>query len=205
MATLRSAISAIILMVTGACGGSTSTITEVTAPTQVRCATTLSAPPTLPHLSNQATITVQTTRECTWTASTDVNWVVLQPVSGQGQATIAAQVTANPDVRERAANVAVNDQQILLRQQPAPCAFTLSRTSARIGASGGRIVVQVRTAPACVWVTRSTEAWVVIVSGDRTGSGIAELSILRNTGSTRTAEVIIAGLRFIVTQTGATR
>jgi hypothetical protein len=207
MANARSAVAAaIVAALVSGCGGGTTATTELTGPTQVRCATTLSGPPALlPHAGTQSAITVHTTRDCAWTASADAAWLTLQPLAGQGEATIATSVAANPDIHERSANVVVNEQQLLLRQEAAPCTFTISPTSARLNARGGRVVVQVRTVSGCAWEIRSPEAWVRAVARNSTGSGIAELSAGRNTGGSRTAEVIIAGLRFILSQNGATR
>ena len=206
MANARSAVAAaIVAALVSGCGGGTTATTELTGPTQVRCATTLSGPAELlPHAGTQSAITVHTTRDCAWTANADATWLTLQPLAGQGEGTIATSVAANPDIHERSANVIVNEQQLLLRQEAAPCTFTISPTSARLNARGGTVVVRVRTVSGCAWTIRA-EAWVRAVARNSTGSGTAELSAGRNTGSSRTAEVTIAGLRFILFQSGATR
>jgi hypothetical protein len=84
------------------------------------------------------------------------------------------------------------------------CSYTISPTSASVGAGGGTGQVTVTTGSTCSWTTSNPVSWVTITSGaSGTGSGIVSYSFQTNTGTTsRTAGLTIAGITFTVTQAG---
>src|SRR5687768_2020663 len=77
-----------IFLITGGCGSSSSTIT---APgSSKRCEITLGTrASTLPASGGTGSVTVQTERECQWTATSQAAWLTLSGgTTGQGDGTI---------------------------------------------------------------------------------------------------------------------
>src|SRR5688500_8851321 len=70
--TFGTACAVGVAMLAVTCGGSTTTITELSGPDAVRCQTEVSAAPsTIPAAGNRVTLTVLAARECAWTASSE--------------------------------------------------------------------------------------------------------------------------------------
>src|SRR4051812_3649092 len=78
-----------------ACGASGTTVTTPTA--LAKCAVTTDAPAsTFPAGGGTAAITVNTERECQWTASPDGTWLkITAGTSGQGPGTVQVAAAAN--------------------------------------------------------------------------------------------------------------
>ncbi len=86
--------------------------------------------------------------------------------------------------------------------QPAVCTFGLSSTSLMFSAGSGSSSVTVNTGTECGWTTSSGSSWAA-VSGGRTGTGTAVVSVPANTGGERVATISIAGKTVTVTQKAA--
>ncbi len=87
--------------------------------------------------------------------------------------------------------------------QPTPsCTFSLSSTSAAVGAEGGTVSVAVATQSGCGWTAASGTAWVTIASGTAgTGPGTVVVAVEANPGGTpRSATLTVAGLTVSVSQ-----
>lgn len=86
---------------------------------------------------------------------------------------------------------------------PLPCSFTLSPTSASIGADGGTGVVTVTTRSDCQWNATSAWGWITIASAATgTGPGSISYAVAPNTGDARTGTVTISGVAFSIAQEG---
>ena len=186
-----------------ACGGTT--VTELGGPGPARCLTSFSTPaPTLPPDGGSVRVTVSAERECAWSARGDGSWIQVSPTSGQGEAAITITVSENPDARPRSADLVVNDQRLIVRQDPAPCVFSLGAASQNVGAGGGRVAVAVSTLNGCGWSASSPVPWAHVLSSGGNGSGSAELAVDANTGSARSAQLSIAGEAFTIAQSAFT-
>src|SRR5687768_8069339 len=95
----RSCGSIVLFCVAAGCGGS-SVITTPSAPSPVRCTVTVSTNNSTVGASGGANfLKIATERECSWTASADVAWIMLTgPRDGIGPADIPFTVAPNPNV-----------------------------------------------------------------------------------------------------------
>jgi hypothetical protein len=124
--------------------------------------------------------------------------------SGQGEASIPYTVAPNPAPSARAGAIVVGSQSVAVSQAAAPCVFTLSRVGDAVGATGGRLAVDVATLNGCGWTSASPVSWIVVGPGQSgSASGTVGLSVASNAGGVRVAAVTIAGQAFTVTQAAA--
>jgi hypothetical protein len=187
-----------------ACGalacGSTS-VTQVSGPSDVRCATSITAnPQAVGADGGTVTIGVGTTRDCSWTSSSDVAWIRLSNASGQGEATFTANVDANPQIVSRSGNVSVNGQRTPITQAARPCTFSLDPTAAQLDGGGGSGRVTVTTIAGCAWRATSNASWIQVPSATRSGSGAIDFQVSANDGGDRTGVIAIADEQVVITQ-----
>jgi hypothetical protein len=182
------------------CGGSTA-VTSVAGPTGVRCGTTLAIQPaTVPHDGGSIEVSITSTRDCTWTASTDASWIQLTATSGQGSGTVAGTVTRNEQPAARSGAIVVNDQRLAVSQQPRPCSYELRPSRVQVGRQGGRSSVEVATLAGCTWTASSDAQWVRVAATTGSGGGTIELEVSSNDGDAREASIVVADQRVVVEQ-----
>jgi hypothetical protein len=170
-AVLATAIMAV------ACGGTTTTMSEVAGPDVVRCQTSIAnTPSAVPHTGSQVSLTIVAERECSWTARSEATWAQVSPASGQGQATIAVTVTANTATSGRATAIVVNDTRLNLNQEAAPCRFELGHTRSLMSSEGGRTAVNVATSGDCAWSASSNSAWARVANASGPGPARSRLA-----------------------------
>jgi hypothetical protein len=160
-------------------------------------------PTSVPAPGGQVAVNVVTTRDCAWTAATDASWLRVTPSSGQGETTLSIAVAENTVGASRTASITVGEVRATLRQEPAPCRFQLSASSAQVPAAGGPIEVPVQAVAACGWTASSDASWVRGVRTNGSGNGVAEFVADANPGPTRTATLTVAGSSVVVTQSAA--
>jgi len=186
--------------------GCTSTATSVTAPSSDKCQVSVSnTPTTFGDGGGAGTVTIGAPRDCTWSVSPSVSWITLtDTASGQGDATVGYKVASNPAPSTRAGAIAVGSQSLSLSQAAAPCRFSLSRGSDRIGPSGGRLSVAVSTLSGCGWTASTGANWITVTSGQSgNANGTVELTVASNAGSERVGQANIAGQTYTVNQDAA--
>lgn len=85
------------------------------------------------------------------------------------------------------------------------CAYSISSTTATVGAAGGTGSVSVTALSGCAWSATSNAPWITITAGaSGNGNGAVSYSVAVNTGTAlRTGTMSIAGQTFTVTQPGA--
>jgi Putative binding domain, N-terminal len=189
-----------LAVTTAACGGGTA-VTEISAPTGVRCQTNLTGPPSaLPAAGGSVTAVVAAARECTWSVSSEASWIRVAPASGQGELEVTLTAAANQQPSARSGTIVVNDRRLTVTQEASPCRFTLERADTRIDAGGGRFAVNVSAEDSCTWTAATTERWIRVVNPSRKGSGEVEFEAQANTGDQRTARITVAFQTFTVTQ-----
>jgi hypothetical protein len=191
------------LILLSACGGSTTS--SVVGPTgeATRCQISLTSPP-VPFDGAQVTAQVLTARDCAWSATSDVPWLVLEPSNGQGEGTIILAAEPNPTGRPRNANIAINDQRFILIQDPQPCRFDVTPRQVKVPAFGGRVSIQLTTLDGCDWTTVSSQSWMRVISGSGGESSHSiEVGVESNAGDDRSAQLIVAGIVVDVQQARA--
>lgn len=111
--------AAVLAALAAGCGAST--ISQVTAPSPVKCQPGLNGlPASVASSGARLTATVSTTRDCAWTITTDGSWIQIDPGSGQGETSISVVVAENRATDSRSATIRVNDVPVNLSQEPAP-------------------------------------------------------------------------------------
>jgi hypothetical protein len=184
---------------------SSQTSTALTAPAIAKCQVQVGSPTTaFTADGGKGTLAVATTRDCTWSVSTNASWVAVASTSGQGEASIPYTVAANPVPISRAAEIAVSDATLQLNQAAAPCRFTLSSTSGSVGPAAGQLTVQLSTLAGCAWSATTDAPWLTIIAGaSGNGNGAIGMSVAANTGPVRTAHMGAGDVVFTLTQGAA--
>jgi hypothetical protein len=184
---------------------SAKTSSAIVSPTSEKCQVQVrNAPSAFTAGGGQGTVTITTSRDCTWSLGTDASWVSLNIANGQGDATIPYAVAVNPVPSARTAAITVSDQTVELSQSAAPCGYSLSRSGDAIGFGGGRLAVDVTTTAGCAWTASSDASWLTITSGQSgNANGTVGLLAAANSGTQRVAHASIAGLNYTVTQDAA--
>ena len=194
---------ALFAAVTGAACGTSSTTS--TAPSTVpRCSVSLGESDlSVPASGGGGTIAITTARECAWTANSTAAWLTFRgPSSGQGDGKVDYVAAANSDPASRRAVIELNDQHANVTQAAADCAMQLGDSSESFSQAGGSgtIVVQA-SGSTCAWTAVSDSNWIVIRSGaSGTGNGTVAYDVQSLSGAPRTGTVLVAGLRFSITQ-----
>jgi hypothetical protein len=157
----------------------------------------------VPASGGSGTLAVTTARECAWTASSNAAWLTLRGASnGQGDGSVEYVAAANTDPASRLAVIELNDQRANVTQAAGECTMHLGDTSGTFSPAGGSGTIDVQASSAmCTWTAESDASWVVIREGATgKGNGRVEFDVAAASGPPRTATVIVAGLRFAVTQ-----
>ena len=143
-------------------------------------------------------MTISTNSVCTWNTSDVPAWVTGMPASGTGTQTIAFTVEPNqgPD---RSAAIIIGGQSFAV-SQAGGCSYSLAPGSHNPSAGGGASSFAVNTAAGCGWTSSGVPAWITGVPASGTGPQTINFTVAVNTGATRSANIVIGGQTFTVTQ-----
>src|SRR6185295_4675942 len=201
---VRSLVATVLSLTALSC---TSSSIGVTAPAAVKCQVSVenSITTNVAAAGATGTLTVATNRECVWSVTSDAAWAQLPAeANGQGSATVPYKIMPNPDAIQRRATLDVNNTQLSVTQDPAPCRFTVSPASAALEASGGSVSVALATLNGCAWTAASDAAWLTIAAPSAgSGNGTIALRAAENPGPERVGTVRVADQRFVVTEAAA--
>jgi hypothetical protein len=200
---VTSAAALCLLVFAGSCGNSSST--RLTAPSAQKCGVTVtSSPPAMPASGGEGNLTVDTARECSWSARAEAQWITLSGAQGQGPATLEYSVAANPRAAERRGTVVVSDQRVDIVQQAAPCRYEVAPTRHQVGNSGGDLTVTLTALDGCPWTASSNVTWINEGTPAR-GEGPATIrfTVRGNAGTVRTGTLTVGGLTVTVEQAAA--
>ena len=156
------------------------------------------------------TITVNSVSGCGLIANSGAPWVNVSTTPiGPGQFQVSITITADPSGSARSGIVIIGDQIYRVYQDTSPttCTYSLTASSASLGAGASSGMVGVIVGAGCTWtVTNPQPGWLTITSGSSgSGNGTVNYSVLANaTSSSRMAMLTIAGLPFTVTQAAST-
>ena len=197
-------LSCLLLPLLAACGASSST--SMVAPTGGRCAVTVQAPAaTIASGGGTASITVDTARECQWTATAEVPWLTLMSGnSGQGAGNLSVAAAPNRTTTARTGSIAVNGERVQIAQEAGTCGISVAPTALSAGGAGGDLHVTVTTQDFCAWTAVSRVSWIVVTSsGNGTGTSDVTIRATANTGPARTGTVDIGRSSVVVSQDAA--
>src|SRR6266849_1856934 len=179
-------------------------------------ATTLAAPCTYSISPTNASFTssggsgsvgVTAGAGCAWTATSSATWVTITAGgSGSGNGAVSYSVAANTSTTGRSGTLTIAGYTFTVNQSGAPCAYSLSTTTASFGASGGSGSVNVTAnSTTCPWSATTTFSWITVTSGSAgSGNGTVNYTVAGNTSTTpRNGTLTIAGQTFTVSQAAA--
>lgn len=142
-------------------------------------------------------VTVTATHsECEWSSagsSEDDNWFSFSPPSGSGNGTVRVTVLANSGA-SRNATITIAGQSHTVSQDAGPCSYQISPVSQSVDRSGDVYSVTVTaTHGECEWGSSESESWFSLSPTSGVGDGTVRVTVLANTGESRTATIRIAG------------
>ena len=138
-------VACALSLLAAGCGSSS---IDINAPSGVKCQVSVanSVANSIPSSGGAGTLSVSTTRDCTWAATSNSSWIVLgTPTTGQGSASITYAVSPNADSAQRTGTVAVNDSNLTVVQEPAPCRYSLTPANATVPSDGGSVTLNLQT------------------------------------------------------------
>jgi len=93
---------------------------------------------------------------------------------------------------------------VFLGQSPgSTCTFVISPESAEVSASGGGGIIHITTDDGCPWTASSQAEWLTVAPASGSGDGVAGFTAAANPGPSRSGQLTIAGITFVVTQAGS--
>src|SRR5580765_967577 len=177
------AVSVALALIAASCT-SESTISS-TAPSAAKCqVSAASSMSTAPSAGANGSVTVTTTRDCTWDAASGVNWIALtSAANGQGNGTVSYRVDPNGVPASRKGTIDVNGTSITVTQEAAPCRFTVSPPNSSVSASASNVSLTVETLTGCSWTAATQTPWIHVASGgSASASGPVAIAIDANAG-----------------------
>lgn len=144
---------------------------------------------------------------CAWTASGVSAFVSpVPPASGTGSGSVTVAIGANTGA-SRSGTATIAGQTFTVNQAGVGCTFSLSASNGSAAWNGGAVTpsVTMTAGVGCAWTTDSGPSWVHVGTGQSgAGNGSVTLSVDANAGvADRTANVLIGGQSFLITQPGA--
>ena len=183
------------------------TSTSLTAPTADKCQVSVSnAPSSFAASGGQGSVTIATSRDCTWSIKSDANWVSIGgEAGGQGEASIPYTVAPNPVPSSRTGAIVVGSQSVAVSQAAAACVFSLSRPGEGVAAGGGPLTRRHHDDQRMRLERGERRRAAIVVSSGQSGnaSGTVGLAVAANSGGSRVGQVNIAGQNYTVTQAAA--
>jgi hypothetical protein len=160
------------------------------------------------------TIAVTAVASCAWSATTNAPWLsIASGASGSGNGTVTYRAAANAS-GGRSGTLTVAGQTVTITQNgaasgpPPPtggpsCTYALDATLREIGTPGGTVSVAVTAGAGCAWTAVSQVPWLNVTNGaSGSGNGTVTIAVAENSGASRIGPVGIAGLTFLVNQSG---
>jgi hypothetical protein len=162
--------------------------------------------PTFPGAGASFTVNVTTQAGCSWTVTGLPAWISVTsplPVTGSGGVTYS--VAANSGAARSTFIVIAGVAHVVSQSAGVVCAATLSSTSGpTFAVAGGSASVNVTIPAGCSWTVTGAPAWITVTSPlPAGGSGSLSYSVAANSGAARSATLVIAGVNYAVSQSGA--
>ena len=196
-------LTLVLIVAAGMVGCESATVTS--GPTPTKCQLAVVGPAGIVADGGTATISVSAPQECGWNVSTQATWISdVLPLSGQGNGMVAFRAAPNPAPAVRQSDIVINEEQVRISQDAAPCLVTITPTDLTIVAAGGTGTINVSTLTGCSWTAASDVPWITITSAvTGSGNGSIRFSVASNIGMSRSGNVTIADRSATVTQSGA--
>ena len=135
---------------------------------------------------------------CSWSATTDVDWIQLRATTGQGSSTVSFDVPPSTGPA-RSGTITIGGQKFSVIQSEG-CAFSINPPSHAFNASGGTTTIAITTTGTCPWTAASNVDWIQLAPALGTGPGSVTVTVAPTAGPSRTGTAVVAGQLFTVTQ-----
>lgn len=147
-------------------------------------------------------VQVTTGPACTWTASSALPWLSVQPAAGTGTGTVLVAVDVNTGPA-RSGTVSVAGRTVSVSQESG-CTFSVRPDSIRVSNKGDEKSIEVRTMNGCSWTAVSDVTWITVTRGaSGTGDGKVEILVARNpSDDRREGTLTVAGQLVKIRQDG---
>ena len=182
---------------------STQTSTGVAAPSDQKCQIQVSnTPSNFTDTGGAGSLSIATTRDCSWSITSNASWVALpsSSTSGQGDASISYTVAANAIPQARTAALAVEGQTVQLTQAAAPCRYSLNKAADVAPYGGGALSITLTTLTGCAWGVSSDSTWLAPQTSGGNATAVVTFTIGANSGPLRVGHAVIGGQTYTVTQ-----
>ncbi len=144
--------------------------------------------------------------DCTWNATSNVNWITFPGGSITGSGTLNYNVGVNSAGTSRTGTITAGFQSFSVTQGGTACTFTLPSSSQAFGPAGGSGTAAVQAPPGCNWTANNGGVpFVTITSpGSGSGSGTVGYTVAANpSANPRSAVLAIANRPYTVVQSGS--
>jgi all-beta uncharacterized protein len=185
-----------------ACG---STSTSFIGPSGPKCeVSATNNTPDLPAAGGSGSVTVNTSRDCLWSASADASWLSLSTVSGQGAATLNYSAAPNSSGTPRHGRLVVAQQSLDVTQAAAPCRYGASPETLNFDEKSHDASVSLTVTDGCSWTVRTDANWIGDPSpASGVGSGTITFTVAANGGPARNGSLTVGNATVRVNQAAA--
>ncbi|HMY71590.1 MAG TPA: BACON domain-containing carbohydrate-binding protein, partial [Blastocatellia bacterium] len=148
------------------------------------------------------TVRVTTQSSCPWTVESNVEWIAASPAETAGDGAVKLTVAPNPTVTPRTGTVTIAGETVTVAQE---AGAAISPNFQAFERAGGTSAVRVTANDAVNWTAASPVSWVTFTGAAAgKGNGTINFTVAPNTAAnSRRVELIIAGQKFAVSQSGA--
>jgi hypothetical protein len=155
------------------------------------------------------TLTVEVTAgpTCSWNVGSPASWITAAPAGGTGSGTVIVSTSPNGGAA-RSGVLTIGGESFTVTQLAAssvPCTFAVAPLRFDdVPAATSSVDVNVTTGTECAWIASSNANWITVLDGGSgMGNGTARLSVLQNSGASRSGTVTVAGQTVTVNQAAA--
>lgn len=147
---------------------------------------------------------------CTWSATSNANWLSITAATGSGSGWVSYVATPNSTGSSRNASISIGSRSVSVTQSSSGgggggggCTVDVSPASLLLAAAAGSGSLSVASASSCTWTPTSAASWLRITAATGAGSGWVSYVFDANTASAaRTTTVSVGGRTVDVMQSG---
>ena len=152
-------------------------------------------------IGSTSALSVISGTNCSWTATSTVNWITVTFATGSGIGQVQYTVAANTTTAARTGTLVVAGQAVTFTQAVASCVYTVTPTSVTVVPIGSTSALSVITGTSCSWTATSTVSWITVTFATGSGLGQVQYTVAANTTTAaRTGTLTVAGQTVTFTQ-----
>jgi uncharacterized protein (TIGR03437 family) len=140
--------------------------------------------------------------ECGWSVFTEVSWITIATLSGQGAGQVRLEVAPNPRSSARSAGINIAGRQFTVNQEANPCNFSVLPAAIEMDVVGGFGAFRVNGGSGCSWGAETDEDWIEVRSSSVAGGEVSYIVSPNYSPEARTGRISIAGAAFTISQAG---